>query len=92
MRLEISVTRFGEILPLMRRYKTLGTLNRFIYCLVILLTHFGIFIWLWANVQCCKWPNIKKYTSHLVRLLEMNRKIYKWIDLKRNKAAMNRDK
>ena len=65
----VSVTRFDEILPLWQkvtsrwqnfdclflfRQNAEPTLANLLHC--------------WANFQCCKWPNIEKYSNHLVTL------------------------
>ena len=61
-----SVTRFDENSPLLQNLKRLGYFLR--EYLAKLLTHF-VNIWLlFANLDCCKWPNIDKKSSHLVTL------------------------
>ena len=65
--LQISVTRFGEISALWQiltgLWKTVDSLfliRQNVDLILANLLHY------WANFHCCKWPNIEKYSNHLV--------------------------
>ena len=71
--ISISMTRFGKISPLWKKFRSLWQIFD------------GYFLLLqnaeptlanlrqnWANLHCCKWPNVEKYSNHLVTLISVN--------------------
>ena len=64
-----SVTIFSEISPLWQNFKVFGQLLKALFALAKLKIFFGNILCDWANLHpYTKWPNIEKYTSHLVTL------------------------
>ena len=68
--LEISVTRFGEILPLWQIIKCLWQFYEGLFSIwEKLLPTLAIFGYNWATFHCYKWTNNENYKSHLLTLL-----------------------
>ena len=66
-----SVTRFGEISPLGRNYKSLWWFLRLNFVFEKFFNLLWQKIWNWAKIQYCKWPNIEAVTlpsGHTVHL------------------------
>ena len=65
-----SVTRLSEISPLWQNFEVFGQLLK---ALFTILQNFeptlANNLCFWANLFSCKWPNIEKYSSHLVTLV-----------------------
>ena len=66
----VSVTRFGEMLPLWQKFTSLWQIFD---CLFLIWQNaeptFANLWHYWAIFHCCKWPNIEKQSNHLVTLV-----------------------
>ena len=64
-----SVTRFGEISPLVQTFKYLRQTSECLLCVwQNVKPTLAKVLCYWANFHSCKWPNVKNLSSHLVTL------------------------
>ena len=67
-----SVTRFGEISPVCRNFKSLGYFWYGLFSIWQTFVQTFAFFCHWPNFQCCKWSQIEEWNSYLVTLVTDN--------------------